>query len=81
MAKAVFRMLRVLGLALVIWPFLGTGGEANKARSSTVWQFPEVGRCQASSLPGATTQGDGLSYDANGARCVYGGAGCDLHYY
>lgn len=76
--EKVARLARVLGFTLAIWPFVGSspGGGEEKVKED-LWQLPEVGRCQASSIPGATS--NGLAYDAAGVRCVVGDGGCTSH--
>jgi hypothetical protein len=81
MEKAeVVRLARAVGLALAVWPVLGSGGgtdmgDGTESTSRTSWQFPEVGRCQASSLPRPTLAA-GRDWDANGVRCVGGNGDC-----
>src|SRR5947199_9606461 len=41
------RLLRIMGLALAVWPFLGSNSNKN-GTSEGSWQVLEVGRCQAS---------------------------------
>jgi hypothetical protein len=70
------RVARVVGLTLVVWPLVGSGGSVEGPRSTSWGVVPSVGSCQATSLPGRQPSGLG-GYDSNG-RCVVGSGGCSV---
>jgi len=72
------RVARVVGLTLVVWPLVGSGGSVERSRATSL-RLPSVGSCQASSLPGRQPAGLG-QYDGNSGRCVVGSGSCSIPY-